>query len=41
MFKSNLPSDKPTWDICLPFLQVFPINVRSDSDSEHQRTSLL
>ena len=44
IFKNNLPSDKATWDkyICLTFfLQVFSISVRSDSDSDHQRASLL
>ena len=41
MFKNKLPSGKATWDICLTFLQVFSINIISDSDSEHHRASLL
>ena len=41
MFKNNLPLGKATWDNCLSFLQVFFISVKSDSDSEHHRASLL
>ena len=41
MFKNNLPSGKSTWNIYLPLVQVFSVSVRSNSDSEHQRTFLL